>query len=192
MARPREFDETKVLEQIVSTFWARGFEATSIQDIVEATGLSRASLYGAFGDKEQLFERAIAHYAERATEQSRAAEEEASALNALENIAMSWVIGSCGKSNPRGCFLIQAGTENEDESMARELLREQQKKMEQTLVRVMERGQRNGELADTFDAKNTAKLWVVMQQGLAGAARAGWSRERLAGVVRQAIDLLKR
>src|SRR5262245_6142912 len=106
MARPREFDEGEVLDAIVSTFWSRGFEATSIQDIVEATGLSRASLYGAFGDKEKLFERAIGRYVEQQAEMVRAAKAGASPLGTIENLLRSWVEGVCGKTNPRGCFLL--------------------------------------------------------------------------------------
>ncbi len=55
MARPREFDEGEVLNRALATFWEHGYEGTSIDDLVAATGLGRASLYGALGDKEQIF-----------------------------------------------------------------------------------------------------------------------------------------
>jgi len=65
MARPREFDEDVVLGKVLSVFWERGYDGTSVEDLVERTGLGRASLYGAFGDKERLFERALALYLSR-------------------------------------------------------------------------------------------------------------------------------
>lgn len=55
MARPREFDYEYVLDKAVETFWHKGYEATSVQDLVDATGLHRGSLYAAFGSKQELF-----------------------------------------------------------------------------------------------------------------------------------------
>ncbi len=62
MARPREFDRDQVVDRAVEVFWRQGFEATSIQDLVEATGLNRGSLYNTFGDKAGLFEAALERY----------------------------------------------------------------------------------------------------------------------------------
>ncbi len=59
MARPREFDRDQVVDRAVDVFWRKGFEATSIRDLVEATGLNRGSLYNTFGDKAGLFEAAL-------------------------------------------------------------------------------------------------------------------------------------
>ena len=60
--RPRTFVEEEVLDAAMQVFWRHGYEASSIAQLRAATGLSSASLYGAFGSKEGLFERAIEHY----------------------------------------------------------------------------------------------------------------------------------
>src|SRR5215469_15138037 len=65
MARPREFDEEVVLDAAVECFWSRGYEATSVRDLIETTGLTGASLYNAFGDKRALFRTALDRYVER-------------------------------------------------------------------------------------------------------------------------------
>lgn len=62
MARPRTFEETNVLADAMETFWSNGYEATSIDDLVASTGLSRSSLYQAFGSKRGLFDAAVDHY----------------------------------------------------------------------------------------------------------------------------------
>ena len=62
MARPREFDEEKVKQALMNVFWEKGYEATSMQDLVAATGLLKGSLYGAFGDKQALYLAALEHY----------------------------------------------------------------------------------------------------------------------------------
>src|SRR4051795_7395003 len=66
MARTREFDTDTAVRQSMELFWRRGYEATSIQDLVEATGLGRGSLYAAFGSKDGLYEAALVGYAEQA------------------------------------------------------------------------------------------------------------------------------
>ncbi len=62
MARPRAFDETDVIEKLMLVFWEKGYEATSMQDLVKASGLLKGSLYGAFGDKHALYMAALKHY----------------------------------------------------------------------------------------------------------------------------------
>lgn len=62
MARPREFDETRVIENLMNVFWDKGYEATTMQDLVKASGLLKGSLYGAFGDKQALYMTALKHY----------------------------------------------------------------------------------------------------------------------------------
>ena len=62
MGRPRQFDDDTVLEAAMTTFWSKGFEATSVADLVQATGLNRASLYGSFGPKQDVMAEALAHY----------------------------------------------------------------------------------------------------------------------------------
>ena len=64
MARPREFDEEAVLDAAVQCFWARGYESTSVKDLMEATGLTAASLYNAYGDKRAMFRTALDRYIE--------------------------------------------------------------------------------------------------------------------------------
>ena len=65
MARPREFDEATVLDAAMQCFWAHGYEATSVKDLIERTGLTAASLYNVYGDKRAMFRTALDHYIEK-------------------------------------------------------------------------------------------------------------------------------
>ncbi|WP_410536935.1 TetR/AcrR family transcriptional regulator [Streptomyces sp. KL2] len=67
MARPRTFDEERALDAAMRTFWEKGYEATSTQDLCEATGLGRSSVYNTFRSKHDLFERALARYIDTMT-----------------------------------------------------------------------------------------------------------------------------
>lgn len=62
MARPREFDEHQVIENLMNVFWDKGYEVTTLQDLVKASGLLKGSLYGAFGDKQAIYLAALKHY----------------------------------------------------------------------------------------------------------------------------------
>ena len=62
MARPREFDEQQVIENLMTVFWDKGYEATTMQDLVKSSGLLKGSLYGAFGDKQAIYMAALKHY----------------------------------------------------------------------------------------------------------------------------------
>src|SRR6516164_5154650 len=106
MARPREFDEGEVLDRALATFWEHGYEGTSIDDLVAATGLGRASLYGAFGDKEQIFARALERYCAHLGDSLAVGGDEPSARAALERLLRTLVVKSLPRSGPRGCFLL--------------------------------------------------------------------------------------
>ena len=87
MARPREFDEEEVVQRAMDVFWLHGYEAASLTDILDATGLAKGSLYKAFGDKKQLFMLALDAYLDNANNRLvDVAESSASGRKALDEI----------------------------------------------------------------------------------------------------------
>src|SRR6266702_4731922 len=110
--RPRAYDPDAALGRAIGSFWRAGYSGTSLDDLSAATGMNRPSLYGAFGDKRDLYLKALAHY----WEQSRGAMDEAlahdlplrQALQRLYDKALS--IYFSGKDGPRGCFAIGTAT----------------------------------------------------------------------------------
>ena len=186
MARPREFDEDEVLERALSTFWEHGYEGTSIDELVAATGLARASLYGAFGDKEQIFARALERYCERMDEPLAAANE-SSARDALARMLRTFVLKSSPKSGPRGCFLLSTAVGGDAPSVVREAYADYTRRLERTLTALVRRGQESGELAPTTDAPSVASMLVVLLQGISASARAGRSRAQLEAAIEAAL-----
>ena len=73
MARPREFDTTEALSQAMQVFWSKGFKATSLNDLLDAMGLSKSSFYDTFGSKHEVFLETIEHYKKTMTAQMRPA-----------------------------------------------------------------------------------------------------------------------
>ena len=105
--RPRSFDEAAALDAAMQVFWQKGFEATSLDDLTKAMGLSRSSFYAAFGNKQTLFLRAVEHYSRRGLESLKDIAETSDGdvvdamLQALANPA----------GGARGCLLINCITE---------------------------------------------------------------------------------
>jgi TetR/AcrR family transcriptional repressor of nem operon len=191
MGRPRAFVEDEVLESALRLFWERGYPATSVQDLVDATGLSRASLYGAFGGKEQVFERALDRYRARFGEALQRLADGGSARQALGRFFDTWLANLCDAKGPRGCFLQLSITEGEATTpAATRMAEESMKATESALSSVLQRGKASGELFASLDERATARLLLVVLQGLSTAARAGRSRASLRKIVDQTLALL--
>jgi AcrR family transcriptional regulator len=188
MARPREFVENDVLDAALEVFWTKGYEGTSVQDLVAATGLGRASLYGAFGDKQALFARTLARYRDLTRIEAQMLEDEPSVKKGLERLFKSWLDLTCAKNGPRGCFFLLVGTTCEvNDKDSRAVLNERVQEVEGMIERAVRRGQASGELAKDRDPAAVTRFLLVMLQGLATAARGGWSRRKLEDVVPEAL-----
>ncbi|HKP62688.1 MAG TPA: TetR/AcrR family transcriptional regulator [Polyangiales bacterium] len=191
MGRPREFDETQVLDRALEVFWRKGYEGASVEDLVQATGLSRASLYGAFGDKDKLYERAIERYRDEHRADIEAIVASAStATEALQLVLRSVLSSSCSRSGPRGCFLLAAGTSGQGPGVAREALRDNLDQLERVFMELVGRGQRSGEFRRDVDATAQARMLVVLLQGMASTARGGWGKDRLEAAAQAALAQL--
>ena len=108
MARPREFDEEAVLGAAVQCFWNRGYEATSVRDLVERTGITSASLYNAFGDKRALYERALDHYVEVSISDRIRRCEKLAPREAIASFFAEILKRSLGDPQHKGCMLVNA------------------------------------------------------------------------------------
>ena len=106
--RPREFDEAEVLEKIRDAFWNNGYSATSLDDLVAATGLSRPSLYAAFGDKHAVYVRALKETRDWAIDRIREGIKGHSSLdNALLDLFIEAMDSTlAGDVGARGCFIM--------------------------------------------------------------------------------------
>ena len=188
MARPREFDEQVVLDRALATFWSKGFDGTSVEDLVESTGLGRASLYGAFGDKQQLFNRVLDHYLAKADAMDSVPAASLPAREALSTLTASWVSGMCPKEGPRGCFLSMAGTSGASAQFVRDTLLRAVATRQKLLTKIIARGQQSGELRSKADPAALARFLLVVQQGVSTAARAGLTQRELAGAMKEAVE----
>jgi AcrR family transcriptional regulator len=106
--RPRSFDERQALEAALGVFWKHGYEGASLADLTRAMGINRPSLYAAFGNKEELFRRAVDHYTAGMAGLHEAALRQPTARAAVEKFLLMAADGLGGGKHPRGCLLVQS------------------------------------------------------------------------------------
>jgi len=193
MARPQEFDTDDVLQNAMLLFWQKGYDATSIQDLVDATGLNRGSLYNAFGDKAQLFAQVMERY--RAFSPARAlaeAPEGASPKQLIKDFFNTLVERAEHDPQNKGCLLTNtaAGLYGCNDIMA-EWVRETIGQLENVVVEVIERGQARGEISDDQSATSMAHFIVATAQGLNVMARATPDIQTLKDIVANALRALE-
>lgn len=112
MARPREFNADATLEKAMQAFWARGFEATSLDDLCTATGLGRSSLYAAFGDKQSLYLSALSRYEDAAVGRINAVlKSSASPRAGIAQFVQRVIDDIVAGPGRRGCFIGNCAAE---------------------------------------------------------------------------------
>lgn len=111
--RPREFDPDEVLSQIMQLFWEHGYEATGLSDIIAVTGMGKASLYAAFGNKKSLYLKALAHYEKLIVDAavSILRSREMKPLERIDAFLSSAVTAVRDHKDRRGCFLCNASAD---------------------------------------------------------------------------------
>jgi TetR/AcrR family transcriptional repressor of nem operon len=175
MARPRQFDEKRVLRAVREQFWNAGYAATSLEDLMRVSGLGKGSLYAAFGDKHQLFLRALRSYNDANDSALRDKLESAPrAIEALRAFVMAPVRDPTGAAAERGCFM--ANSTYELAAADPELLAEARRTYEATTAAVAEcvvRAQGEGDMPDDADPIDAARALLAAQQGVVFMGRTG-------------------
>lgn len=192
MARPRQFDESNVLNAAMQRFWSRGYEMTSVRELAEGMGLTSASLYNAFGDKLGLYRRSLQHYLDRSVRDRIARFEALAPREAIAAFLGEIVERSMGDTEHRGCMLVNAALEvAPHDPEFRLIVAEELKQIEAFFRRCVQRGHYNGDIASTVDAKDAARLLLGVLMGIRVLARARPERALLEGIVRPALAMLE-
>ncbi|HTR09469.1 MAG TPA: TetR/AcrR family transcriptional regulator [Paraburkholderia sp.] len=192
MGRPREFDESQVLDAACAAFWTHGYEATSTRDLVKATGLTQPSLYNAFGDKRALFLRVLDHYLRNTLrERMERLEATASPGTAITAFFGEIVQRSLDDTYPRGCLMVNSALEAtpEDEEL-RAALTAEFTQIRDFFLRCLEAGQRSGEIPRVVSASAAAQHLLAVLLGVRVIARVHPERDWLVDSVSPALTLL--
>jgi AcrR family transcriptional regulator len=186
--RPREFDAEEALDRALEVFWRKGYEGTSLLDLTRAMGINRPSLYAAFGNKEELFRRALDRYAEGPASYVREALSEPTARAVAERLLRGAIELQTDPRNPRGCLFVQGALACGEaaDSVRRELVARRMAGECEVRQR-FERAQAEGDLPGDTDPADLARYVVTVIRGMAVQAAGGASREELRRVAEMAL-----
>lgn len=187
MARPRTFDEHDVVLAARQRFTETGYHGTSVEDLSRATGLSKGSLYGAFGDKEALFRRVLDDYC-AAVEHSAAALLDGRDDQALARLR-EWFLVPLDHLDRRGCLLARATAELawENEAVATRSLAAYTTLLD-VCRRLVEQAQRAGLVDPAADAEALGGFVLATHRGLEALAKAGMDIATMKRIACAAID----
>jgi AcrR family transcriptional regulator len=186
--RPREFDVDQALTAALRVFWRRGYEGASMAELTAEMGIAKPSLYAAFGNKEELFKKALDLYErEKMTFMGDALKEPTSRRMAerLLSGALAMQTSTC---DPKGCLgVISAVACGQDASPIRECVLERQKSSRNALIARLQEYQAEGDLPADIDPEALARYMTAVLQGLSVQAGAGASVEELQSLVDMAM-----
>lgn len=191
MARPKAFVEDQALQRALETFQAKGFDGTSIQDLVEAMGINRQSIYDTFGDKEALFHTALERYRAQAPALIGSALEGPLPLRLALAAQFEQVASYLLSSKGMPCFLAQTaiGRAADDPTSARCVKTAFAQNL-QRLEKRLRRAQAEGELGSHHDPAALACFFQNALHGFQVTARSGASREDLEAIIRVTLSIL--
>jgi len=193
MARPREFDEAAALDAAVRCFWAKGYEGVSVRELAASMGIAGASLYNAFGDKQALYQRALARYVEQSFQDRMRRFEGLPPGQAISAFFDEIIARSLADEQRQGCMLVNSVFECAlHDDAAQVPIVEVVKQIEAFFRRCVEAGQADGTITSVQTAEDLARLLLGTLMGIRALARLGPERERLEGIVRPIVSLLAR
>lgn len=186
--RPRKFDPEVALERAMRVFWEKGFEGASLSDLTEAMGINRPSLYAAFGNKQQLFRKALERYSKGPAASNAAALRLPTAREVVAAILHGNIDLLTCEANPRGCMVVQSALVcgEEGEAVSRELA-EKRRATETALRQRLKKAVAEGDLPEASDPAELARFVMTLAYGLSVQATSGAKSEELHRVADMAL-----
>lgn len=193
MARHKEFERDEALHKAMEVFWARGYEATSMQNLVEHMGINRQSLYDTFGDKHSLYLEALDRYQEVELRKIfEVIEKPGSVKRAFKQLFTGVVEGAVCDEHRRGCLMNNAMSELAGRCQATaERTHRNMVAIEEAFYRALLRGKKEGELKELRDARAVARFLYNSFQGLVLLAKTTRDRKTLDDVVKVTLSVLE-
>jgi AcrR family transcriptional regulator len=182
--RPRNFDPDLVLENAMQLFWSKGYEATSLQDLLEATRLSKSSLYESFGNKQSLFEAAFSRYVEsRVSYLLERLELAASPLAFIRECLLA-VLDDAERATPRGCMLVNVANEfSTSDPAVQRLIALATRRFRGVFEQAFQQARAAGEVSAAQQPAARALYMHCVMSGLRTQTKAGMAQQELRTVI---------
>jgi AcrR family transcriptional regulator len=186
--RPSNFNHEEALEKALHVFWARGYEGTSMAELTEALGINKPSIYAAFGNKEELFRKALGTYLSGPLSYISEAMNQPTAWETVEMFLTKSAELLTNQSNPCGCMIVQGAlTCGQGSSMIQQELIAYRGDLETSFTKRFELAKAHGDLPSKVNTKLLAKYIATIHQGMSVQATSGATREELSAIVEMAL-----
>jgi AcrR family transcriptional regulator len=191
--RPPAFDAESALQKAMVTFWTHGYEGTSMSTLAEALGMNKASIYAAFGSKDELFHKAVLRYTEGPASFVAESLKEPTAAKVIEKFLSTAARVLTDPAQPRGCMITLSSIVGSHEAKhIQEALAKMRADLEQSFYQRFKAARKEGDLSKKTDVAALAKLVVTVHQGMAIQAASGATEEELLGVAHLFIEQMQR
>lgn len=192
MPRARNFDEQVALERAMEVYWAKGYEGTSINDLVAAMGINKGSLYNTFGSKKDLFTRAFLKY-DRERRRTMIAELErlGDSYAAIERLFDWFVAQSEADPDRKGCLMVNTALELPNHPAdVQEVVSASLEDFEAFFERTIRFGQERGQIRASLDPSQAAPWLLSQALGLRVLSRGALPLDRLHAIRDQALEVI--
>ncbi|TAN56588.1 MAG: TetR/AcrR family transcriptional regulator [Rhodospirillales bacterium] len=188
----KQFDKDEVLDKAMQAFWMRGYEATSMQNLVDCTGINRGSLYATYGDKRALFMASLRLYDDKMRRRMLSELEERYApLEAIQHLFLAFVESASPKGGNKGCFLTNTALElaQHDAEIGAVVARSQEE-IEDFFVRMIRKGKTSGNISASVKPAETARGLLASLIGLIVLTRSRPEKSLLKSIADEALHRL--
>lgn len=187
--RPTNFDHEVALEKALQVFWSRGYEGASMSELTAALGINKPSIYAAFGNKEDLFRKALAKYLAGPAAFIGEAMSEPTARQVVEKFLIQAVDFFSDESTPDGCMIVQGAlTCSAGSAFIQQELVAYRKSYEDALAQRFEQAITQGDLPAHVNAAALAKYLTTIHQGMSVQATSGATKEELLAIIEIALS----
>lgn len=188
VGRPRAFDSEKALEKALEVFWRKGYDGTSLADLTEAMGINKPSLYSAFGNKEQLFIKAIELYETRPNSFFLEALSQKTAYDVAEFMLFGAAEELADDSHPNGCVIVQGALScSEAAASVKEALINKRLGNEAQIAERFAQAKIDGDLPESADPEVLARYLGTVLQGMTIQVTNGSNKAQLREIAKMAL-----
>ncbi len=190
--REREFDRTEALNKAMNLFWQKGYFDTSVQDLVEHTGVARSGLYGEFGDKKELFLTALDQYQETVAHDTVGnLARPGAGIKELKSFFAGLGRSASGDTPHRGCLICNTAIEfGRTDTDVSDKVKQHFNNLRKYFRRAVENEKQQGKLDKKFDAPAYGDYLMGVMQGACVLARSPVDRGVIGRYVRTALSQL--
>jgi TetR/AcrR family transcriptional repressor of nem operon len=192
MARTKDFDEDEVLNKAVDLFWLKGYNGTSMQDLVDALGISRSSLYDTYGDKHTLFLKALESYQCSASGKvCSIVSSDKPAKQAIKELLEFITYELIKDKSHKGCFMVNAEVEiAPHDAEVSQLICQNDQQVEEAFYKVIKKGQESGEITNQQDARALTRFIFNNVKGIRVTAKSTTDKAIFDDIIKLALSVL--